>query len=165
MNQMIRFLKPPVFEDHEKTITARLLHSLLVVILLMLVFFVPWFVVADPDSRFRLSLVAGTIMITCIFLLWLEHRGHIRFASQVLIIIIWLAMTFLVFTGTGVRGPAIWLDTNAGGDVWVLLGGQAAVASANRMAGVLWLVADGIILAARPALSPLLTWLCSFSSG
>jgi PAS domain S-box-containing protein len=87
------WLAPPVFDDDEKTRTARVLNALLVTSMAFLVFLgglvIP-FVFVEKLYNFGFALA---LFLALAAARWQMKRGHVRFAS-----VVWVSATWIVFT-------------------------------------------------------------------
>ena len=138
-------LTPPVFDDPDISSEAQLLHPILLSIPVLMLLTFPLTVMFAPDIAGHLAKGAVPVFLTSLGLLVLERHRRVKLASSLLLTVIWLSITMLVITGSGVRGPAFlagYLSTIvlAG----FLLGGRASiiVASSSMVVGFLLLIAE-----------------------
>ncbi len=126
-------LAPPVFEDDEdKTRVAALLNTILRAMLIGALLASPLILIASPEAaQVRLIATAVLILLT-LALLALTRRGHVRFASAVIVIGVWAIVALAIAGGGGgVRSlgfPGNLIVVVMAG---VLLGRRAAVAVAG----------------------------------
>ncbi len=103
---MINFLKPPIFDDEDKTLVAH--HLFIIVWTFMAVGWLAIFIgIMIPETVYRWLLVLGVIESAGVFLLALNKSGHTRLVSNLLIFIIWAAATGLALTGGGTSSNAM----------------------------------------------------------
>ncbi len=144
---------PPVFEDAEKTVTARLLYIILAVdVAICFVFIIPFYYFAS--ERFGRYIVLATIvLITSGLSFYATRRGHIRIASIILVTSLWVSIMIAALTSGGVEasiyiGSAV-LIVMAG----MLLGDRAAIVTAitSIVAGAIMIILESAgILPAFP---------------
>ncbi|MEW6403563.1 MAG: PAS domain S-box protein [Chloroflexota bacterium] len=102
-----RFFDAPLFESEEKSRAARFLNIfswsaiaiLLVYILLRIAFF--------PGARTVTLVIIGLIILILGLGLVIMRRGQVRLAGMLLISCSWVGMTYLAWTGDGVRDSAV----------------------------------------------------------
>ena len=100
--QLLLLLKPPVFEDSEKTRVGGLLHVMLLVI------FVPAAVLPiigfldDPSFEVGRMVSIGLALFSFALLVQV-HRGHLLFASVLLPTAVFLAVTVPIISESGLR--------------------------------------------------------------
>lgn len=101
-----RILKPPVFEgDEEKTRIARLLNSVLLVLLAIMALHI-MLALFYPDPVFVLS-TAGAIGLVTIVALWLMRRGYVRAAAFLLVAMLWGILVIVAVLFGGYESPAL----------------------------------------------------------
>lgn len=104
MTWMNKLLAPPIFEDAEKTRTARMLHAILLFIITFMVITAPLSVFSGGVVR-RSALNGGIFLIVFTTLL-LTRRGHLKAASVLFTGSLWSLLTLAAYTGHGVHAPA-----------------------------------------------------------
>ena len=103
---MISLLRPPVFHDEEKTLNARLLHS--IIWTCMLAGWSALFISLEmPETTFRWLWLIGSMGATGLILLILNGRGYTRTATNVMIFAIWATATVMALTGGGIHSNAM----------------------------------------------------------
>ncbi len=125
-----KIITHPVFPlDEERTRTSAILNSILKNISVMLVMaaFASAFFFARPEAS--LAIVGGVAMMV-VLSKWIMHTGHVRTASVVLLVGLWLLTTALIFFAGGMRSvDAVYyiaITVLAG----ILLGSRGSVLSA-----------------------------------
>jgi anti-anti-sigma regulatory factor len=159
MNMLIRIrqlLAAPVFDDEEKTRTARVLNAVLLTLLVTAVLTVILIVMSllyGPPIEFSsaFTLLAGVVLAVAIGgLLILARRGYVRLTSIVLLSLLWLFMTAWICGVSGIASDSSPLEyaliiVLAG----LLLGGRGAVVftliSALAVAGAFYIEISGLI--------------------
>ena len=105
LNTLRTYLSPPVFpEDENKTRSARHINiiSLISSILLIVLFFARVMLGVSPLDISSLTLLA---IIVVLLIVWFVMRaGAVQLAGYMNVSVLWLACTFLAFTGSGLRG-------------------------------------------------------------
>jgi PAS domain S-box-containing protein len=123
-----KLLSPPIFDDEDQTLEARLLHTILLALMgvTLFTFIMPLLVtdsVLSPPVLY-LVLVAGLGVLAG--LMALMRRGYIQWASRILVGLFWCIITVLAAASGGPRAPAYFgypvVVTLAG----LLLGGRAS---------------------------------------
>jgi len=132
------FLTPPIFEDAEKTATAKLLYAILAVdVILCLVFFIP-FLLISPENIRRYLILTIAVVATSGVCLTTARRGRIELASAILVASLWVAMMAGAYTNGGV-GSALFVGSFAIIVIADLLLGERAgfiTAAASILAGL-----------------------------
>lgn len=167
MWQRIRkLLAPPVFEeDEEKTRVARLLNSiLLVVILLVMAFSIPALVMTPALGRILLELILALVTLGILFLM---HRGQVNLAAYIFSFILWAAVTYGTYQVGGFRGSTMSSYFGIIMIAGMLLGGSGGIVfgvlSIVATGGMLY--ADGLgLLPPPPAYATLTTFWNEFSA-
>jgi len=142
---MIRkFFTPPVFEDIEKTATARLLYIILAIdVSVCIIFFVPFYFLS-PANTVRYFILSTIVIATSALSMVVARKGRVQLASLILLASLWLA----IMAGTISDGGII-SSIFAGSFVLViiagmLLGDRAAIITAvvSIIAGAMMVIAD-----------------------
>src|SRR5689334_4308539 len=110
-------LKAPVFEDDDKTRAASLLYYILVFSIAIDVL-ITLVVLLTSSINARYIGTDFGFGIGLIFLLWLLHRGNVRLIGILISSFLWLIITYLVFTDSGILSPVF-----AGYSVVILIAG------------------------------------------
>ncbi len=101
-SQVIRYLKPPVFEGNpEKTKSVRLSYPILLVCLAAASIY-PVFIPLDPTNLSTRFSVVGIIFIFSLLSLVLSRKGYVHQANRIFIISLWVTSTAAVFVSGGV---------------------------------------------------------------
>ncbi len=93
-----RLLKPPLFDDDEKTAAAQMLHWILIVLTLTEAFGVMVLLAVLP-RRAAFLIAAMVLNIVAFYLL---RRGNVRTASMVFINLMWFVVTLSALSANGV---------------------------------------------------------------
>ncbi len=103
-----RLLRPPVFEDEEKTRIALILSVILgSVVAVLAILIIVWLVRGKSHELGPYAFAANTVIIAvAIGLLFLIRKGYVKFAGIAFVAFMWINMTFQAFTSDGVRGSA-----------------------------------------------------------
>lgn len=127
LKRIRQFFAPPVFpDDEDKTRTAKVLNTLLVINLSFLTFIVGIAVPFFYANKLHNLLTALLIILATLLARWLMRRGRIRLASTIHIGILWGAFTIQLFFSGGLNIIAVFyvLNTVIAG---MLLGMRAAL--------------------------------------
>lgn len=107
LNRLQRILAPPIFDDEERTRTARIINSfawaaigILALVILLRIFL--W----KERGTFSLSILVGIILVL-IGVQLIVKRGYIQTASFFLVTAIWIAMTYQAWESDGLRDVTI----------------------------------------------------------
>lgn len=166
MTFLKKLLAAPIFEDEVKTQQAFMLHIILWTLLLAPIPFaiVNFLFVTDNRERLLIQIIVGEAIN--IILLILLKRGHVRLASMLHVMLVWLFFTLTAFTGGGVQGGAYLLGYSiviaiAG----ILFGGMGATISTvlSLTSGIILVNASSLGLRLSPfnSVAPLATWVTS----
>lgn len=139
-----KIFTPPVFEDIEKTTTARLLFFILAVnISICLIFLLPFYFLS-PGSFVRYFMMSSVVIASCLLSMIVARKGRVRLASLILLITLWAVIMAGSVTDGGIPSSVF-----AGVFVLIvvaglLLGENAAIITAviSIIAGVLMVAAD-----------------------
>ena len=128
LNAFRKFFAPPVFEDEQKTHQAYLLNIILWGLVAVPIPYMAFALFFMPPLAERALPQGFAIEAMNFFMLALLKRGHIRAASTIQVIALWLFFTISAVTGVGVQGESYLLGyplviVIAG----ALLGGRAAL--------------------------------------
>jgi GAF domain-containing protein len=96
---------PPVFEgDEEKTRTAALLNILLWVVFWAIIVAAPFQIMDAPEAAILIVIASyGLVALPVLGLIWMSRRGHVQWASQLLVALIWAVTTITIITFGGIR--------------------------------------------------------------
>lgn len=106
MERVLNIIRPPVFDDEEKTRQAYLLNIILWALVLVPIPYLAYILTTIPELSARAwaqSLFGEAINF---FLLYLLHRGYVRTAGLIQSFAFWLFLTLTAFTGYGVQDEA-----------------------------------------------------------
>lgn len=123
------FFKPPLFDDQAKTHTARLLFIILwtLMFFMLVTLFLP---IALPETIWRVLLLILIAETWGSALLILNRRGHVRLASNLLIITVWGLSTAIALTTGGIHSHSVALYLIIVFIAGLLLGGKAGAIAA-----------------------------------
>ena len=126
---MIDLLRPPIFDDEDKTLNARLLFT--ITWTFMLAVWISIFIALIlPETTFRWLLLIALIESTGLIILILSKYGYILAATNILIITTWAAATAMALTGGGIRSNAMAIYVITVLIAGILQNGKAGIASA-----------------------------------
>ena len=155
-----RILAAPRFPDEDKTRTAGLLNTLLWALLAAVGSFAA-VGLALPRAALALAF-AGAAVLAGLAALVLMRRGHVRVASLLLVVFVWVLLSVAAVFYIGVYSAAVFgyvvitliSGLLLGGRAGFLVGGLSVLATL----GMLWAERTGLLpTPARPA-SPVATW-------
>jgi PAS domain S-box-containing protein len=160
-----RWLKPPIFDDENKSHQAYLLHVVLWGLLLVPLPYLLYTVVAHPEDVPRALTQTIFAEVVNISLHIMLRRGYVRAVAIIQIAMFWLFFTVTAVTGSGVRGQAYLIGyalviTMAG----LLISQRTAVLMLflSLLSGLLMAVAEMQgIWTPRPFSTPLAVWVIS----
>ena len=139
-----RFLTPPVFEDIEKTATAKLLYIILGVnVAACVIFLIPFYFIS-PGSFVRYLALSTITITTCALSLITARRGRVTLGSSIFLASLWVSIMTAAYISGGITSSlyagAFVLTVLAG----LLLGDHAAIvtALASIAAGTLMVFAE-----------------------
>jgi methyl-accepting chemotaxis protein len=130
LNWIRRFVKPPSYEDEDKTRTARLLNTILLTVTGFAAGYIPISVFVYPEPLPVLVTLILTVLLGA-FARGLMHNGKIRQASIVLSSVLWVVMGLVALFSEGVFSPGFSLSTAVILIAGLLLGGQAGIICAG----------------------------------
>lgn len=137
-----RWFSPPSFpSDEDKARSADLLNAILLVLMAFTVVGTAFILLVSMENWVFSVLFSMLLIVASLGLRSLMHRGHVRPASVILSIVLWLGVTLLIwFSQAGIRGALVstyfLVVTMAG----LLLGGGAVL-----VFGLLSLASLGIL--------------------
>jgi putative methionine-R-sulfoxide reductase with GAF domain len=156
-----QLLSPPLFEDPEKSRSARFLHSLLLLTVAATLLGGAIALAREPGDPGQW--VALSLLIEMAGLLWLVRQGRVRVAAWAYMVTIWLLLALATFLAGGLNTPAFSAYFVAIVVAGLLLGGRAAIgfAAASTLSGLIVLVieAAGRLPESIIAISPAATLL------
>ena len=103
---MINLLKPPVFDDEDKTLTAHQQFFIIWSLMACCVMTLP-IAAAIPQTLTRWLLFIGYVETSGLVLLVLNRYGYIRLVGNLIIVSVWLAATGMAFTSGGTASNAM----------------------------------------------------------
>jgi PAS domain S-box-containing protein len=153
----------PVFEDEEKTRTAGMLNTILLVLLVSTLAILP--ILSIPFSAYTvIDLLIGGVLVTAILgLQFLMRRGHVRIASVLLSCTLLVIVTSSLTMIGGIRNNASTIYFLVVAVAALLLGGRAALvfglASILATLGVFYAETSGGIILPMPASVDIGDWI------
>ncbi len=100
--QLIKYLKPPIFEENpEKTKAVGLSYPILLIFLAAASLY-PLFIPLDPTNLPTRFTVIGTLFIFSLLSLVLSRKGYVHQANRIFLISLWVTSTAAVFASGGV---------------------------------------------------------------
>jgi signal transduction histidine kinase len=121
-----RWVAPPVFEgDEERTRVAGLLNVITFIVFGLVAIYTAVTLITAPDIVGLV--VEGTMMVMALTLRYLMRRGHVRLASFVLSILLWLLISVGTYLYGGLLGSGLSSFFGVALIAGLLLGGRAAV--------------------------------------
>ena len=165
IRSLTSWLKPPVFENEEKTHQAYILNVILWVLVAVPIPYLLYTIIKFSEETPRAVIQAGVGELINIFLLVMLHRGYVRFAAETQVVAFFLFFTMTAATGSGVHGEAYLLGfplviVIAG----ILLGGWGVVlsTSASLTVGIILVFAEinGSLVPGHLG-TPFSTWIIS----
>lgn len=167
MKRFREFLKPPVFEDEQKSHQAYLLNIITLGLLVIPIPYVIYALVASPETASRALIQAGIGEAINIVLFILLRSGYVRAGSILQVGTFWIFFTISAITGIGVQGESYLLGyplviVIAG----ILIGNRAAmvVTALSVTAGLFMVIAQNNNMLNTDVLRPpLLTWVLSLA--
>lgn len=105
LSQIQPLLRPPIFEDEEKTRLAALLYKILLATLILPATLVLYFLAVEPYAALKL-VVAGSWILLSAGGIFLVHRGRVKLTSLLFTSLTWLLVTLTLTFAGGVRAPA-----------------------------------------------------------
>lgn len=100
------WLKPPVFENEEKTHQAYILNVILWALVAVPIPYLLYTIIKFPEGTTRAVIQAGFGEFINIFLLVMLRRGYVRFAAEIQVVAFFIFFTMSAATGSGVHGEA-----------------------------------------------------------
>jgi len=108
LDQLRKFLLPPAFEgDEEKTNRARLLNSLLLVIILTATLFPIISLLAGAPIEPIVGVIVVILIVTSIVLAVFMRFGFVQLSGIILGLVWWAAFTFGIYSFGGIHDTAI----------------------------------------------------------
>ncbi len=143
------FVAPPVFEDDEKTLSARLTNYVLLILLVVTVVSTLIIIPIEPQEII-FNLLFGVVLVAVILgLRYMLYRGLVRWPAWLISGVLWGGITFLLVFSGGVRNTVVtgyFLSVAVGA---FLLGGSGAITfsilSALAVVTFYWLEVEGIL--------------------
>ena len=103
---MINLLKPPIFDDEDKTIAA---HQIFIIAWAFIIFgWLPLLIaIFTPETLYRWLITTGVMESSGFIVLVLNKYGYTRLAGNFTIFVVWLTTTTMVLTGGGLSSNAM----------------------------------------------------------
>ena len=102
-----KLLTPPGFTDENQTATARMIHiitSIILVLMLVSTLALVWML---PQNTARWLMIMGMVVGAGLVALSLNAQGRTRAAGVLLVATLWAIITMSAWTGGGMHGPAV----------------------------------------------------------
>ncbi len=167
MEQVLKIIRPPVFDDEEKNRQASLLNIILWALVLVPIPYLAYILTTLPELSARAWTQALFGEAINFFLLYLLRRGYVQIAGLIQTFAFWLFLTLTAFTGYGVQDEAYIV----GYPLVILIGGlilgprlSVSITLLSLLSGLVMVYAsrNGII-PAQEAQPPQLTWVISLA--
>ncbi|MCP4630938.1 MAG: PAS domain S-box protein [bacterium] len=138
-----RLLRPPIFEDEEKTRAAMMMGIVLwSVVVVVSILIIAWLVMGISHELGPYAFAANSIIIAvAIGLLFLIRYGYVKSAGFIFVAFCWSNITFQAFTSDGVRGSAALIYITIMVLAGLLLGWRASIGFAVLSALSIWILA------------------------
>ena len=149
LDQIRKWLAPPVFEDDEdKTRAARVLNTLLVTVMLFLLFLIGIVIPFVFVEKLYSLVLALVVFLALVVARWQMRHGRVRLASTLLVSMMWIISTAFVLSAGGMTSIAAVVYITSTVIAGLLLGTRAALINAIAciLAGL------GMIIASPPAI-------------
>jgi PAS domain S-box-containing protein len=136
-------LRPPVFEDEEKTRVAMILSIILwSVVAVVSILIITWLITGKSQELGPYAFAANAFIIAvALGLLYLIRNGYVKSGGFVFVAFIWSNITFQAFTSDGVRGSAAIIYITIMILASLLLGWRASIGIAALSTLFIWLLA------------------------
>lgn len=143
-NAIKRLLKPPVFEDEEKTRIAMILGIILwAVVAVVGTMVITWILTGRSHDLGPYAFAANSLIILfAITLLSLIRGGYVKAAAFTLVIFLWANITFQAITSDGVRGSVAIIYLTIMVLAGLLLDWRSSVGIGILSALSIWLLAN-----------------------
>jgi len=103
---MKKLLSPPVFEDDDLNLTARLLYGILIAVVAITLFLTLPLSLILPSGNMAIAMQGFGALTLSALVFFLIRRGKVRLAGWLLLLLFWLLNTTAVWTGGGIRASA-----------------------------------------------------------
>ena len=97
---VLRFLRPPIYEDEEDTRLTHALHNIQLSLLGTALLVLP-IVILIRETGSAWGLVGGLVIL--LFTIWLNHHGYVQVSSLLLVLLVLGVANFLVWSGQGIH--------------------------------------------------------------
>ncbi len=101
---MIKFLRPPIYEDDTKTYQALLLHIASLLLSVGAVFMIAY-TIFYPDTFPVYIYLAVFLLIWQVILIYLNYNKKTRLGAWIYLIVGWLLLSLIVFKDGGLNSP------------------------------------------------------------
>ena len=135
LDRIKQSLGPPVFEDQVKTRVTGWLHTILIVLVISTGIVAVLLAAFEPAAGLLVTLVSGLCYLGMLFLV---RRGHVRAVSILLILQLLVAATWAAYTTDSFNAGSVTSYFLSIAIAALLLGGNAALASALLSILALW---------------------------
>jgi hypothetical protein len=133
------FLSPPTFDDAEKTRIAAILNTILLTMATVLGAFLVFRLASGTDALASFTVYAvGAMVVLALVLVFVARRGHVRAASDICVVFVWVSLTAIAFKNDGARRSAFISYVAIMVLASLLLGWRASVAFALMSIAAMW---------------------------
>lgn len=103
------FLKPPKFEDAEKTLTARVLYSIVLIIIVgnLFTLVAANLISSGPSDNTSLYIASTAVLVVFLTLLGITRLGHISYSGWMLVISSFIGLHYILWHGDGLHDLTI----------------------------------------------------------
>jgi len=98
--------KTPAFKNPEKQRIAKLLHTILLILLPIILTVSPLLIILNPIGNIITILVGGGLVLMCLILFFLIRSGHITAASIIISLGLFVGITASLYVFGGIRNIA-----------------------------------------------------------
>jgi GAF domain-containing protein len=107
LGSIFRLMEAPVFEEENKSRSARVLNDLLWAVMLASLSLLPILHLFSPRARWLLDAIFLVVAIISGILLLLLHRGRVRLVGIVISSVLWAAFTIPVYSYDGINDSGV----------------------------------------------------------
>ena len=103
LNALKKYVKPPEFDDLDKTRQARIMHMVLVSLFIVIIFFELVYGIQDfSNISWFLDIVTFTVLALSMYLL---HQGHLLWVKLIFVPVVWILYSVAIYLTGGVDSP------------------------------------------------------------
>jgi PAS domain S-box-containing protein len=104
----LRLFVPPVFNDQDKTLTARQVFNIMRAFVISSIFLITAQIAIAPAHAVRWLVLLLAIVAISLVLLEITCRGHVRSGAFLLVVNLWLLISIFSWTESGLGSRAAW---------------------------------------------------------